>query len=30
MIPYMVQVKRRRILDESSLRAVTPDETLHH
>jgi hypothetical protein len=30
MIPYTVQVKRRGILDESSLRAVTLDGTIYH
>jgi hypothetical protein len=30
MIPYMARVKRRGILDESSLKVVTPDEMLHH
>jgi hypothetical protein len=30
MIPYMAQIKRHGILDESSLRVVIPDEKLHH
>jgi hypothetical protein len=30
MIPYTARVKRRGILDESSLRVVIPDEKLHH